>query len=107
MSLSYLQERLEVSEEEARELLMLFFASAGGDLERLRSALEKGDLPGAAFAAHSIKGAAGNLGEEEMHRIAQDLEQALRKGQKEGAPGALASLEQGLEVLRRSVGVSG
>ncbi|WP_428559881.1 MAG: response regulator [Solidesulfovibrio sp. DCME] len=46
--------------------------------ERIRSALAAGDRQAAALAAHSVKGAAGNIGADHLARAAGDLEKALR-----------------------------
>jgi CheY-like chemotaxis protein len=60
-------------------LLHLLLDRHGDDLPRLRGCLAAGDLEGAEHLAHGLKGAAGTLGLRELHRLAAELNLALRE----------------------------
>ncbi|QDF96953.1 hypothetical protein CJ010_10640 [Azoarcus sp. DD4] len=66
-------------------------------VERLRSALESGDLDAVAFVAHGIKSVAGNLMAGEVQDLAARTDAALRKTQADGQ--ALAA--QLIDALER------
>jgi HPt (histidine-containing phosphotransfer) domain-containing protein len=61
-----------------REVLQLFQEDVPGRLERLRQAVDEGDLVKAERAAHSIKGSAGNIGATALHDACRDVENAAR-----------------------------
>jgi HPt (histidine-containing phosphotransfer) domain-containing protein len=80
MNLKELSEKLELEESELLHLLGLFVKTCSSDLNLLQSAIDKGDAPGAASVAHSIKGAAIILGLTAISEFAQRIEvDALEK----------------------------
>jgi HPt (histidine-containing phosphotransfer) domain-containing protein len=74
-----------------RKMLIRFADGQGKTLDELRSAVAIGDAAAAARHAHSIAGAGGNLGADELRSAAKALEHAARNG------------GQNLETLLRSV----
>ena len=80
-------------EELLAELLDLLRESAGGDLEKIKSAHDKGNVELMGEAAHSIKGAAASLGIEVLREAAYGIEKAGRDGDLDTASSYLPSLE--------------
>ena len=70
---------------------------------RARTALDAGDRAAAEIAAHSVKGAAGNVGADELARAAAELEKALRHGDDEAARAALPAFAQAVDRFARAV----
>ncbi|HJW25638.1 MAG TPA: PAS domain S-box protein [Rhodocyclaceae bacterium] len=66
--------------ESYRRLLRKFLAGREASLDALRRALAAGDRDEARRLAHSMKGAAGNLGATGLQSAAAELEAALRSG---------------------------
>jgi len=79
MNLKELANRLEMKEEEFSEWAKLFVEVGTADLDRLTAAIGKGQWEEAADAAHSIKGAAANLGMTEPCELAGRIEKEARE----------------------------
>ena len=62
------------------ELIDLFSDDALPRAERVRASLADGDHRAAQFAAHSIRGSAGNIGASEVAAIAAGIERDLEAG---------------------------
>ena len=71
--------------------------------ERIRAALAAGDRSAAEIAAHSVKGAAGNVGADELAHAAGELEKALRHGDDEAVQAALPAFAQAVDRFARAV----
>lgn len=70
--------------------------------DTIRLFLQDGAVKGAERAAHSLKGVAGTLGADELHRRAQTLEAALRDGTESKTP--FAEVEAELLRLLEAIG---
>ena len=81
-------------EEFAQELVQLFIDSGDASLQKIREALDGGDLTAMGAAAHSFKGSSANIQAKAASAAADRLEQAARAGDID----RLAELE---EQLRR------
>ena len=66
--------QLEMEKQEFLEMIGLFLRTSATDLADLHSALKKKEGLEAARAAHSIKGAAVNLGLTEVYELAKAVE---------------------------------
>jgi signal transduction histidine kinase/DNA-binding response OmpR family regulator len=75
-------------------LLQKFAGQSTGSVTEIRAALSAGDTPTAARAAHSLKGAAANLGATAVAEVAAKAEAAIQGGQ--SAEEFLKSLESSL-----------
>src|SRR6185369_4984089 len=64
-----------------RDLLAQFVAKHGDSDERIQSAVQRGDHSLAERIAHTVKGVAGNIGINNVHRAAERLERAIRDKQ--------------------------
>jgi PAS domain S-box-containing protein len=62
-----------------RKLLLLFRARHSNAGEKMREALKAGDLVTIQQHAHTLKGLAGNIGAENLHQAANELDDCLRK----------------------------
>ena len=83
-----------------RELVAIFLQDYPRQLERLRRALGEGDAAGVARAAHSLKGAAGNLAAEGVVAVARRLEALGKAGELAGAEEVLGQLEAEMALLK-------
>jgi two-component system, sensor histidine kinase and response regulator len=73
-----------------RELIDLFLKDTSRHLERLGAAINEGDSPNVEAAAHSIKGAAANMGAEKLRKLAHGLEM---KGKNRSIDGILGDFD--------------
>jgi HPt (histidine-containing phosphotransfer) domain-containing protein len=74
MNIKKLSEVHGLTVEEFSGILKVFIETAGSDIAKIRTAVEKGDALAVGDAAHSLKGAAGNLGFTELSELARDAE---------------------------------
>ncbi len=72
--------QLGIDREDVLELVKLFITTSQSDMERIRRGMVENVPAEAAAAAHSIKGAAGNLGFEKMAALAQKMECQGKEG---------------------------
>jgi len=103
MNAKELAGNLGLEEDEFFELVELFLETGNSDLDILQSAIGKGNVSEAAGAAHSIKGAAGNLGFMDIHEAAKKIEANLRSNWLKGAPEAAQELKKKLNVIAELV----
>jgi len=78
MDLKKLAERLGLDVEDIRELLELYVETTTSDLAQLKRAIETKDAELAHAKAHSIKGASGNLGLDEIYELAKKIDDRAR-----------------------------
>jgi HPt (histidine-containing phosphotransfer) domain-containing protein len=104
MNFSELAENISLEEDEFLELVELFVETSASDLERLQSAIDDRHTQEAVEAAHSLKGAAGNLGFTEIYDLSRTMEEKARQSSLEGASEALKAIrdryDQIAEALR-------
>ena len=103
MNFKELADNLGLEEEEYMELIELLIETGMSDLDKLQSAIDAGDTEKAAEAAHSLKGAAGNLGITEFSQVAREVEDNSRNGTLEGASEAAQTLREKLDSIADSV----
>ena len=84
MDLNKLAERLGLDVEDIRELLELYVETTTSDLAQLKGAIETKDAELAHAKAHSIKGASGNLGLDEMYELAKEIDDRARVNSLDG-----------------------
>ena len=99
MDYKYLASQLGFDESEFMEFVELFVETSLSDLDKIRQGLAAQDLPAVAAASHSIKGAAGNLGFEELAALALEMEMAAKQGNAEGFDRYAAKLETWIKEL--------
>jgi len=96
-------ERLMGDEELANELIEPFLADMRRQIEVLRSYLESGDAAGAERQAHTIKGAAANMGGQALRALAFELEKAGKIGDMESMKTRLNELDTTFEELKQAM----
>jgi len=94
---------LGIGRDELLEVLEIFLEASAADLETLTEAVAAEDRPRAGAAAHSLKGAALNLGLTEVADLARTLEMAAKNDALTGAEGRLKDLREKLQDLAQAV----
>jgi PAS domain S-box-containing protein len=84
----------------ARLVADAFLTDAPRLIEALASCLGSGDAPGATRHAHTIKGAAANVGGGQVQSVAAEIERAATAGDLETARAGLPNLESAFARLR-------
>jgi HPt (histidine-containing phosphotransfer) domain-containing protein len=91
--------RLMGDESLVREVLSMFLEDTPRQMESLTHALQVGDAADVRRLAHTVKGAAGNVGAQVVQAAALRLEHASESGDMEEAGAARGALEQALLVF--------
>ena len=99
MDFEVLAGKLGLEKNEYMELIELFVERSMSDLEKLEVAIRCKNAEGAAEAAHSMKGAAGNLGIMDFYESAAKIEKAAREGQTEGLSGKIQFIRNFLREI--------
>jgi len=84
MEIAILAERLGLDVEDILELLELYIENVASDLSELDTALKAGDAAEAHKRSHSIKGASGNLGLNDLYEIACKIDNKARLNEIQG-----------------------
>jgi len=103
MNLRGIAEQLEMEENDFLEIVKLFLETSALNLEELQSAVMENDAQGAVRAAHSIKGAAGNLRLTAVFELAQTMEKQAHENRLEGAAYAIRAIRENLERIGESL----
>ena len=98
-----LLERMSGDEELAQRMQKSFVGLMPQQITLLRNAVVAGDLATSARQAHSIKGAAANVGGEAMRAVAGAMESAGHAGDLEGIRCRLDDLEKTYERLTEAI----
>ncbi|MCG6879493.1 MAG: Hpt domain-containing protein [Deltaproteobacteria bacterium] len=103
MDFKALAENLGLEEDEYLELADLLVDTGMVDLSKMESAIAAGDTDAAAKAAHSIKGASGNLGIMDIYELTKTIEAELRNNNVASALNQLKEVREKLETLAKRV----
>lgn len=95
---------LGIDEEDFLELAELFVSTTQEDIIKIEKSLLSNDTGGAAAAAHSIKGAAGNMGFMSLSDIAKTMESEAKSGNLGNFSQLLARLNQELDPIEKKIG---
>jgi len=77
-----------------RQMVSIFIEHSAGRIDALKSALDAGDLQGAAGAAHTLKGSSRQLGLSAMADACLALEQACKGGDAAAAQTLAAAVHE-------------
>ena len=99
MDFKALAKVMELDEEEYLDFIRLFIKVSKSDLDILLQAVEEGCAESAAAAAHSIRGASGNLRLLNLHETAKQIEEKGRQGILEGVAESAHLLTEELKRL--------
>ena len=104
MNFKELGENLGLEEDEYMELVELLIDTGKVDLQKLKTAIEQGDSDEAGNAAHSLKGASGNLGIMDIYETAGQCEEAARNHQMKDLPPLAQKIDDLLKTLSEAAG---
>lgn len=99
MNFQTLSKDIGLDEEECRELLTLFVETSLQEIHAVETALDAADASRAAEIAHSLKGAAVNLGLEECLDLAVEMEATARSNRLSETALLTAEFKKALETL--------
>ena len=88
-----LGEKIGLEEDEYRELVELFLDTGMADYDHLKVAFDAGDAQQVARSAHTINGAAGNMGIMNLHEVAKRIELAAGENQLDSVSGEVNTLK--------------
>jgi len=101
MNLKALAEAIGLEEEEYRELVELFLETGKADFDQLKAALAEGNDETVSRKAHTLCGAAGNLGIMDVYETAKRIELAALDRQLDGVSNDMSAIEvQFAEIAR-------
>ncbi|MGB4548011.1 MAG: Hpt domain-containing protein [Syntrophales bacterium] len=95
------------SEEEFQELVELFLESTLSELDHIKTAAQVPDFEKMAMSAHSMRGAAINLGFTEIHELAKTIESNARACELNGAVEAADEIRDHLERIVGALALTG
>ena len=93
MNFQELAENLGLEVDEYRELIELFIDTGSADFQKIQEALAGGNSEQVMRSAHTIKGAAGNLGLMDVSETAKTIEDCASKNQ-------LDSIRTSVQILK-------
>jgi HPt (histidine-containing phosphotransfer) domain-containing protein len=105
MDVNELKEKLGLSEEELKELVSLFVETCDSDLDRMRSALREENARGVSEAAHSIKGASGNMRFEILYDLARGIEEDARHNNLSEVDFRINEISSNIRTIAQDFGV--
>jgi len=100
-------DRMMGDEDLARMVTETFLDDAPKQIEALRGFLAAGDVSGTERQAHTIKGAAANIGGEALRELAFKMEKTARAGNLDEVRDRLPEMITQFELLREEIGKSG
>ena len=93
MNFQELADNLGLEVDEYRELIELFIDTGSADFQKIQDALAGGNSDQVMRSAHTIKGAAGNLGLMDVSETARSIEDCASKNQ-------LGSISTAVQILK-------
>jgi len=103
MNLENLAEELGLEHAEFLEVAELYVEACASDFQKLQSAVAEDNVQLIAEAAHSIKGASGNLGFSAAHAAAEKIEIQARRGSLAGMAAMAGQLKKELDQVKTFV----
>lgn len=99
MDFKHLASKIGLDEEEFMELVELFITTTLSDLDKIKQGVSTNHPEDAEAAAHSIKGAAGNMGFDDMFALAKEMESQAKAGNLENFDAHVLDLETRVRAL--------
>ena len=100
MDVKALAENIGIDEETYLEILAMFYEKSVEDMGIIEGALGEGKPDMAVRGAHSIKGAAANLGIEDISELAKEIEMKARAGVLNEIPVLVAPLREKIGFVK-------
>jgi PAS domain S-box-containing protein len=101
--LDSMRERLSGNDELIVEIIKVFLADIPDQIKKLKDFMGKGDITSIERQAHTIKGAAANVGGDRLRAVAFKMEKGARGGNPDDAGSYLAELEKQFEMLHETM----
>ncbi|MEJ2039936.1 MAG: Hpt domain-containing protein [Desulfosarcinaceae bacterium] len=99
MNFKELGEDLGLDEDEYRELIELFIDTGSAEFDSLQAAFAESDFEQMSRSAHTIKGAAGNLGLMDVQSVAKIIEDNAVNKTLDGVAEAMQTLGEKFKVI--------
>jgi HPt (histidine-containing phosphotransfer) domain-containing protein len=103
MNFQELAENLGLEIDEYRELIELFIETGSADYKKIEEALAGGNSDQVMRSAHTIKGAAGNLGLLDVSDTAKNIEDSASKNQLDSLGVAVQILKSQFQAIEAFV----
>ncbi|AZN42381.1 hybrid sensor histidine kinase/response regulator [Paenibacillus albus] len=103
LDISQFLERYQMKQESYVHILSQFAAKSAGAVKDISSAFSVGDIDGARFLTHTLKGVAGNIGASALHMAALKLETMIHEGKYAKLEIVLDTLEEKLKEVLDSI----
>jgi HPt (histidine-containing phosphotransfer) domain-containing protein len=103
MNFQELAENLGLEIDEYRELIELFIETGSADYKKIEEALAGGNSDQVMRSAHTIKGAAGNLGLLDVSDTAKNIEDSASKNQLDSLGAAVQILKSQFQAIEAFV----
>ena len=100
MNLENLAQELGLEKDEFLEVADLYIEACASDIHKLQTAIADKNARLAAEAAHSIKGASGNLGFTKAQATAEKIEVQARQGRLSGIAATAEALKKELDQVK-------
>ncbi len=99
MDFKDLAARLGLDEEDFVELAELFVTTTLSDIDKIKEGVAENNSTDAASASHSIKGAAGNLGFNDIFELTKKMEAQAKEGNLNGFDAYISDIENKLKAI--------
>jgi len=99
MGIAELAENIGLDLDEFAEIFEIYVETTSSYLEELKTALRDGDTKTAHEKSHSIKGATGNLGLEELYELAREIDDRVREDSMNGVEDMVNTFQEKYEKL--------
>jgi len=99
MNLRNLSKTLGLDESDVLDLVDLFLNTCESDIAKVADGIKRDDHQAVADAAHSIKGASGNMRFQTIYTFAKDIEDNARAQDLKNAADQLAGIRKELEQI--------
>ncbi len=96
-------ERLGLDVDEYIELVELFLETGAGDISGLENAVAENDIQAVVERSHSLKGASGNLGLNDIYEKAKEIEARARDKSLESIDVSISEIKQYLENIKNDL----
>lgn len=103
MDLKEMASLIGLEEDEFFEIVQLFLDTAVSDIKKIETAKSSSDCDKIAEAAHSLKGAAANLGFTDLSEISAEVESDARNQRVDNLERAILMLSEKLAEIRAAL----
>ncbi len=103
MNFQELADNLGLEVDEYRELIELFINTGAADFQKIREGMASSDADQVMRSAHTIKGAAGNLGLMDVSETAKTIEENANNHQLDGLGDTIDTLKTQFDAIEAFV----